>query len=109
MSTDQNQDNGDALQELLNLKIMIAFALIFIPLMLGMLSTAVATWSLAHKVLVPASEALLRIPYVKPAVGVDLPRLIIAIGLVIAMIFAVIEYGRFARRARIRRALKELA
>lgn len=109
MSSGPHQDSDDPLQELLNLKIMISFALIFIPLVLGMLSTAVATWSLAHKVLVPASEALLRIPYVKPAVGLDLPRLVIAIGLVIAVVFAVIEYTRFVRRARIRKALKELA
>ena len=56
---------------------------------------------------VAADQAVVRVPKVDPAVGLDIPRLVILVIGVVVLALSTIQYAVSVRRTRLRRALRE--
>lgn len=101
------QAQSDPWEELATIKVILLAVVTFLPGALVVWSTTAATWCLEHGLLVAADQAVVRVPKVDPAVGLDIPRLVILVIGVVVLALSTIQYAVSVRRTRLRRALRD--
>lgn len=107
MTSNQQSGGGfdDAVDQLVSIKVGLTLLVVLGPALLIGFADTVGSWCLEHQVLVTPTAAMFEIPTL--GAGPDLPRLLAASLLLVAVAVLVIHSARVTRRRRLQQALRQ--